>query len=99
SASAAATLPAPAGALATPVAATPTAALASAPAAAPPATAAAVNLGAQQFKDASPANVEDAYNALKTYLMLSDKSRAEASHLNDQLTRFWRVWLDSNRGG
>jgi type VI secretion system protein ImpL len=98
SASAAATLPAPAGTLAAPVAATPTAALASAPAAAPPATAAAVNLGAQQFKDASPANVEDAYNALKTYLMLSDKSRAEASHLNDQLTRFWRVWLDSNRG-
>ncbi|WP_317205442.1 type VI secretion system membrane subunit TssM [Janthinobacterium sp.] len=62
------------------------------------APAAAVHAGAQQFKDASPANVEDAYNALKTYLMLSDKSRAEASHLNDQLTRFWRVWLDSNRG-
>ena len=60
--------------------------------------AAAVNFGALQFKDANPANVEDAYNALKTYLMLSDKSRAEASHLNDQLTRFWRVWLDSNRG-
>lgn len=60
--------------------------------------AAAVNFGALQFKDANPANVEDAYNALKTYLMLTDKSRAEASHLNDQLTRFWRVWLDSNRG-
>src|SRR5450830_468920 len=60
--------------------------------------AAAVNNGATQFKDASPANAEDAYNALKTYLMLSDKSRAEAAHLNDQLTRFWRVWLDSNRG-
>jgi type VI secretion system protein ImpL len=54
--------------------------------------------GPQQFKDASPENVEDAYNALKTYLMLGDKSRAEASHLNDQLTRFWRVWLESNRG-
>ncbi|CDG83176.1 type VI secretion system membrane subunit TssM [Janthinobacterium agaricidamnosum] len=60
--------------------------------------AAAVNSGALQFKDASPANVEDAYNALKTYLMLGDRSRAEASHLNDQLTRFWRVWLDGNRG-
>jgi len=59
-----------------------------------PATAAAP----QQFKDASAENVEDAYNALKTYLMLGDKSRAEASHLNDQLTRFWRVWLESNRG-
>ncbi|MET0320172.1 MAG: type VI secretion system membrane subunit TssM [Duganella sp.] len=65
---------------------------------APLSPAAAVNFGALQFKDASPTNVEDAYNALKTYLMLSDKSRAEASHLNDQLTRFWRVWLDSNRG-
>ncbi|MES2300176.1 MAG: type VI secretion system membrane subunit TssM [Pseudomonadota bacterium] len=53
---------------------------------------------AQQFKDASPANVEDAYNALKTYLMLSDPERAEAAHLNDQLTRFWRAWLESNRG-
>ncbi|CAN7407088.1 type VI secretion system membrane subunit TssM [Pseudoduganella sp. LjRoot289] len=62
------------------------------------AAAATVAYGAQQFKDASPANAEDAYNALKTYLMLGDKSRAEAGHLSDQLTRFWRVWLDSNRG-
>jgi type VI secretion system protein ImpL len=60
--------------------------------------AAAINNSAQQFKDASPASAEDAYNALKTYLMLGDKSRAEAGHLNDQLTRFWRVWLDTNRG-
>ncbi len=52
----------------------------------------------QPYKDASPTNVEDAYNALKTYLMLSDKSHAEPSHLNDQLTRFWRGWLESNRG-
>jgi type VI secretion system protein ImpL len=51
-----------------------------------------------QFKDASPTSSEDAYNALKTYLMLSDKSHAEASHLNDQLTRYWRGWLDANRG-
>jgi type VI secretion system protein ImpL len=56
------------------------------------------NSAAMQFKDASPANVEDGYNALKTYLMLTDKSHAEASHLNDQLSRFWRVWLDGNRG-
>ena len=53
---------------------------------------------AQTYKDASPASVEDAYNALKTYLMLGDKSRVEASHLNDQITRFWRGWLESNRG-
>lgn len=67
---------------------------------APPAPAAtpAVAAAPQQFKDASPENVEDAYNALKTYLMLGDKARAESSHLNDQLTRFWRVWLEANRG-
>jgi type VI secretion system protein ImpL len=66
--------------------------------AATPAPAPATAAAPQQFKDASAENVEDAYNALKTYLMLGDKSRAEASHLNDQLTRFWRVWLESNRG-
>ncbi|MEO6918823.1 MAG: type VI secretion system membrane subunit TssM [Collimonas sp.] len=53
---------------------------------------------AQQYKDSSPTNVQDGYNALKTYLMLSDRQRAESSHLNDQLTRFWRGWLESNRG-
>lgn len=71
------------------------------PAVAPGANAngATVNNGiAMQFKDASPANVEDGYNALKTYLMLTDKSHAEPGHLNDQLSRFWRVWLDTNRG-
>jgi type VI secretion system protein ImpL len=61
------------------------------------AAATAGNGAALQFKDASPANVEDGYNALKTYLMLTDKTHAEASHLNDQLSRFWRVWLDGNR--
>ncbi|WP_035372967.1 type VI secretion system membrane subunit TssM [Pseudoduganella violaceinigra] len=80
-------------AVAAAAAATPAAAGAAAPA---PAVAQAG--GTQQFKDASPENVEDAYNALKTYLMLGDKSRAESSHLNDQLTRFWRVWLEANRG-
>ncbi|MFZ3290008.1 MAG: type VI secretion system membrane subunit TssM [Telluria sp.] len=52
----------------------------------------------QPYQDASPANVADAYNALKTYLMLGDKSRAEPGHLNDQMTRYWRGWLESNRG-
>jgi type VI protein secretion system component VasK len=42
--------------------------------------------------------VADAYNALKTYLMLGDKTHAEPGHLNDQLTRFWRGWLEANRG-
>jgi type VI secretion system protein ImpL len=52
----------------------------------------------RQFQDASPTNVDDAYNALKSYLMLADKSHAEPSHLNDQLTRYWRGWLENNRG-
>jgi len=51
----------------------------------------------QAYKDSSPSNTEDGYNALKTYLMLADKSRIESSHLNDQLARFWRGWLESNR--
>lgn len=52
----------------------------------------------QPYQDASPTNVADAYGALKTYLMLGDKTRAEPSHLNDQMTRYWRGWLESNRG-
>ncbi|WP_426343524.1 type VI secretion system membrane subunit TssM [Pseudoduganella sp. R-32] len=43
-------------------------------------------------------NVEDSYNALKTYLMLADKEHAETGHLGDQLTRHWRSWLEANRG-
>ena len=62
------------------------------------ATPTGVTGGNQPYKDAAPTNVEDAYNALKTYLMLGDKSRVEVSHLNDQITRFWRGWLESNRG-
>jgi type VI secretion system protein ImpL len=52
----------------------------------------------QPYQDVSPTNVGDAYNALKTYLMLADKSHAEPGHLNDQLTRYWRGWLEKNRG-
>ncbi len=61
------------------------------------ATAAApvVNKGVVQ---ASPTNVEDAYNALKTYLMLGDKQYMESGHLVDQISRFWRGWLEQNRG-
>lgn len=50
------------------------------------------------YKGLSPADSEDVYNALKTYLMLSDRTRAEAGHLNDQIARFWRTWLEANRG-
>lgn len=52
------------------------------------------------YQEPSAANLDDAYNALKTYLMISDSSRGhiEAAHLNDQLTRYWRGWLEANRG-
>ena len=42
--------------------------------------------------------LENGYNALKTYLMLADASHMEAAHLADQLPRYWRAWLDANRG-
>lgn len=61
-----------------------------------PAAAAVVRAGL--YQEASTSSVTDGYNALKTYLMLADKSHAEAGHLNDQLTRFWRSWLESSRG-
>jgi type VI secretion system protein ImpL len=51
-----------------------------------------------QYKEASPTNVQDDYNALKTYLMLADHKHTEPGHLSDQLTRFWRGWLEANRG-
>ncbi|OXC80444.1 type VI secretion system membrane subunit TssM [Caballeronia sordidicola] len=59
---------------------------------------AAANNNGGLYNDASPSNVEDAYNALKTYLMLSDKRHAETAHLTDQVARFWRGWLEQNRG-
>ncbi|MBI2733933.1 MAG: type VI secretion system membrane subunit TssM [Aquabacterium sp.] len=50
------------------------------------------------YANASSTNVTEAYNALKAYLMLGDRSRLEPGHMSDQLTRFWRTWLDANRG-
>ncbi len=50
------------------------------------------------YTAASANNVSDAYNALKTYIMLGDRTRIENGHLSDQLTRFWRGWLEANRG-
>lgn len=50
------------------------------------------------YTAASVNNVSDAYNALKTYIMLGDRSRVETGHMGDQLTRFWRGWLEANRG-
>lgn len=50
------------------------------------------------YKDAVPTLTEDGYNALKTYLMLADRELVDAGHLSDQITRFWRGWLEANRG-
>lgn len=50
------------------------------------------------YIQSNPTDVEDAYNALKAYLMLSNHDHLETSHLSDQITRFWRNWLESNRG-
>lgn len=45
-----------------------------------------------------PTRLEDSYNALKTYLMLKQKERMEVSHLSDQIPKYWRPWLNANRG-
>ncbi len=50
------------------------------------------------YKNLSATNPEDAYNALKTYLMLANRDRIDTGHLGDQITRFWRTWLEVNRG-
>jgi type VI secretion system protein ImpL len=61
------------------------------------ATARAPQMG-HLYAGASPGSSQDVYNALKTYLMLGDKRHVETAHLTDQLSRFWRVWLETNRG-
>ena len=53
--------------------------------------------GRQIASELSDQNPQDAYNALKTYLMLSNRQYLDSSHLSDQLTRFWRTWLEQNR--
>jgi type VI secretion system protein ImpL len=61
-----------------------------------PAARAAVPLS--RYAEVSPADPDEAYNALKTYLMLAERQRLEAPHLKDQLTRYWRGWLMAQRG-
>lgn len=51
-----------------------------------------------RYVEAAPTDVEEAYNALKTYLMLAERQRMEPGHLKDQVARFWRGWLDTQRG-
>ncbi|MEC4719360.1 type VI secretion system membrane subunit TssM [Noviherbaspirillum sp. CPCC 100848] len=50
------------------------------------------------YAEPSTGNADAVYNALKTYLMLANRDRIDTSHLGDQLTRFWRDWLEANRG-
>ncbi len=52
----------------------------------------------QLASEPSDQNPQDAYNALKTYLMLSNRQYMDSSHLSDQVTRFWRGWLEQSRG-
>ncbi|MCW5581215.1 MAG: type VI secretion system membrane subunit TssM [Luteimonas sp.] len=67
-------------------------------AALPPRTADAVQESDTLYQEASAASADDAYAALKAYLMLGDRARVEGSHLSSELTRFWRGWLEANRG-
>lgn len=63
-----------------------------------PGEAAATPAGNSPYAAASSRDVTEAYNALKAYLMLGDRERLEPGHLGDQLTRYWREWLEANRG-
>jgi len=44
-------------------------------------------------------DLEQAYNALKTYLMLHSRDHMDAPHLANQLPRHWQSWLESHRQG
>lgn len=70
------------------------------------ASAAAAQLAGQPAAAAAPASAQDQknqrmdvdYNALKTYLMLHDRSHMEEAQLSDQLPRYWRPWLVAHKG-
>ncbi|KUM03188.1 type VI secretion system membrane subunit TssM [Chromobacterium subtsugae] len=49
-------------------------------------------------KPQNPQQLDVGYNALKTYLMLHEQRRMEEAQLADQLPRYWRPWLESQRG-
>ena len=82
----------------TPVAAAAPASDAASGVALDPNAATSTAVGESAYASASSTNVTEAYNALKAYLMLGDRSRLESGHMSDQLTRFWRSWLEANRG-
>ncbi|GAA0751257.1 type VI secretion system membrane subunit TssM [Ideonella azotifigens] len=68
------------------------------PAVSAPVVPAAPGAVPSRYVQASATDVEDAYKALKTYLMLAERQRMEVGHMTDQITRFWRGWLEDNRG-
>ncbi|WP_293766821.1 type VI secretion system membrane subunit TssM [uncultured Aquitalea sp.] len=45
-----------------------------------------------------PVKLEVGYNALKTYLMLHEQKRMDEPQLIDQIPRYWRPYLESQRG-
>ncbi len=49
-------------------------------------------------KPAKTPQLDSSYNALKTYLMLYQPQRMEAAHLADQLPRYWRPYLEAQKG-
>ncbi|MFT3849469.1 MAG: type VI secretion system membrane subunit TssM [Propionivibrio sp.] len=51
-----------------------------------------------QAQAQSTGKLEAGYNALKAYLMLKEKERMEVAHLSDQIPKYWRPWLETNRG-
>ncbi|HEX7382135.1 MAG TPA: type VI secretion system membrane subunit TssM [Nevskiaceae bacterium] len=51
-----------------------------------------------RYQPPSPSDPQEAYNALKAYLMLGQPERVDAVLLSGQLTRFWRDWLETHRG-
>jgi type VI secretion system protein ImpL len=57
-----------------------------------------VNAGISAARPTAPATLEEGYNALKTYLMLENKERMDSAHLSDQIPKYWRAWLEANRG-
>lgn len=67
-----------------------------APAAAPQAATPAASAAAPAKVDSQ--TLDQGYNALKTYLMLAERPRLEAAHLSDQLPRYWRPYLEAQRG-
>jgi len=54
--------------------------------------------GVQTAQDQKNQRMDVDYNALKTYLMLHDRSHMEEAQLSDQLPRYWRPWLVAHKG-